>query len=48
MRYLSREERQAYLVKIDSQGRLCWAKTGKRIDTSTKYKDTPHGTVPPV
>ncbi|KAI9784802.1 MAG: hypothetical protein M1839_001532 [Geoglossum umbratile] len=43
VRYLSREERMDYLVKIDDEGRLCWAKNGARIDTSEKYKDSIHG-----
>ena len=46
VRYLSREERQYYLVKVDDQGRLCWAKNGARIDTSQKWKDSIHGIVP--
>jgi hypothetical protein len=46
VRYLSREERQYYLVKVDDEGRLCWAKNGARIDTSVKYKDSIHGIVP--
>lgn len=46
VRYLSREERLQYLVKIDSEGRLCWAKNGARIDTTQKYKDSIHGIVP--
>lgn len=46
VRYLSREERQYYLVKVDNEGRLCWAKNGARIDTSEKYKDSIHGIVP--
>jgi hypothetical protein len=46
VRYLSREERRAYLVKIGKQGRLCWAKNGARIDTTEKYKDSVHGIVP--
>ncbi|KAI9811342.1 MAG: hypothetical protein M1827_005502 [Pycnora praestabilis] len=46
IRYLSREERMDYLVKIDKQGRLCWAKNGARIDTSEKWKDSIHGIVP--
>lgn len=46
IRYLSREERQYYLVKIDDQGRLRWAKNGARIDTTVKYKDSIHGIVP--
>ena len=46
VRYLSREERQAYLVKIDDEGKLCWAKDGKRIDTSEKWRNSTHGIVP--
>ncbi|KAL0636183.1 hypothetical protein Q9L58_004857 [Maublancomyces gigas] len=45
VRYLSREERQSYLVKIDHSGRLCWAKNGECIDTTTKYHDSPTGIV---
>lgn len=46
VRYLSREERLNYLVKIDREGRLCWAKNDARIDTTEKYKDSIHGIVP--
>ncbi|GJN79781.1 hypothetical protein PLIIFM63780_003300 [Purpureocillium lilacinum] len=46
VRYLSREERQYYLVRVDDEGRLCWAKTGARIDTTEQYKDSIHGIVP--
>jgi hypothetical protein len=46
VRYLSREERQYYLVNVDTEGRLCWAKNGARIDTTEKYKDSIHGIVP--
>lgn len=46
VRYLSKEERLHYLVKIDDEGRLCWAKSGVRIDTTEKYKDSIHGIVP--
>ncbi len=46
VRYLSREERQAYLVRIDGEGRLCWAKDGTRIDTSVEYRDSVKGIVP--
>lgn len=46
VRYLSKEERLDYLVKIDEAGRLCWAKDGARIDTTTKYRDSLHGIVP--
>lgn len=46
VRYLSKEERLDYLVKIDNEGRLCWAKNGARIDTTEKYKDSIHGIVP--
>jgi hypothetical protein len=46
VRYLSREERQRYLVKVDSEGRLCWAHNGERISTTPKFKDTVNGIVP--
>lgn len=46
VRYLSREERLHYLVKIDQEGRLCWAKNGERINTTTAYKDSMKGIVP--
>jgi hypothetical protein len=46
VRYLSREERQNYLVRIDKEGRLCWAHNGMRITTSTAYKDSVDGIVP--
>lgn len=46
VRYLSREERQYYLVEVDSEGRLCWAKNGNRIDTTTDFKDSLFGIVP--
>ncbi|KAJ8113107.1 hypothetical protein OPT61_g4689 [Boeremia exigua] len=46
VRYLSREERLSYLVKIDKEGRLCWAKNGERINTTTQYKDSVNGIVP--
>ncbi|GAP85365.1 putative IQ calmodulin-binding domain-containing protein [Rosellinia necatrix] len=46
VRYLSREERQDYLVEIDLEGRLVWAKNGIRIDTTQEWKDSIHGIVP--
>src|SRR5271156_2772598 len=46
VRYLSKEERLDYLVKIDKEGRLCWAKNNARIDTTEKFKDSIHGIVP--
>ncbi|KAM5377583.1 hypothetical protein ACJA88_006264 [Fusarium oxysporum] len=46
VRYLSREERQYYLVEVDNEGRLCWAKNGQRIDTTEEFKDSIHGVVP--
>ncbi|RAL60482.1 hypothetical protein DID88_000257 [Monilinia fructigena] len=45
VRYLSKEERLDYLVKIDSEGRLCWAKNGERIDTTTEWRDSVKGIV---
>ncbi|KZM18592.1 hypothetical protein ST47_g10263 [Ascochyta rabiei] len=46
VRYLSREERLNYMVRIDEEGRLCWAKNGERINTTTEYKDSVNGIVP--
>jgi hypothetical protein len=46
VRYLSKEERLDYLVKIDDEGRLCYAKNGLRIDTTERFKDSIHGIVP--
>lgn len=46
VRYLSREQRQDYLVTIDHEGRLCWAKNRLRISTTVDWKDSPHGIVP--
>ncbi|KAH4611593.1 hypothetical protein HBH82_042950 [Parastagonospora nodorum] len=46
VRYLSREERMNYLVQIDEEGRLCWAKNGNRINTTPEYKDSINGIVP--
>lgn len=47
VRYLTREERMDYLVRVDTDGRLCWAKSGERITTSnTQYQDSMHGIVP--
>ena len=46
VRYLSREERMDYLVKVDNEGRLCWMRNGARIDTSEEWRDSIHGIVP--
>jgi hypothetical protein len=46
VRYLSREERQYYLVRVDEEGRLCWVKNGARIDTTEQFRDSVHGVVP--
>jgi hypothetical protein len=46
IRYLSREERQYYLVKVDNDGKLRWAKNDVLIDTTEEYKDSIHGIVP--
>lgn len=41
VRYLSREERLKYLVKVDEQGLLVWAKNGERVWTKDElYKDS--------
>jgi hypothetical protein len=46
IRYLSREERLQYLVRVDSEGRLCWAKNNERISTTAEFKDSLAGIVP--
>lgn len=47
IRYLSKEERRDYLVEIDSEGKLRWAKNGDLITTSTEeYQDSMRGIVP--
>lgn len=46
VRYLSREERQKYLVNIDSNGRFCYAKNGELITTSQEFRDSINGIVP--
>lgn len=47
IRYLSREERKDYLVRIDDDGRLRWDKNGELITTSVEdFKDSMHGIVP--
>ena len=47
IRYLSREERKDYLVEVDDEGRLRWAKNGELITTSVDdYKDSARGIIP--
>lgn len=47
IRYLSREERKAYLVEIDDEGRLRWAKNGELVTTSADdFEDSMHGIIP--
>lgn len=47
IRYLSREERKAYLVEIDEDGRLRWAKNGELVTTNVDdFEDSMHGIVP--
>ena len=46
VRYLCHAERKLYLVKVDSEGRLCWAKNGARITTSPYYVDMAEGVQP--
>ena len=45
VRYLTRLERYKYLVKIDNDGRLRWAKNDERITTSYEFKDSMDGIV---
>src|SRR5271163_3342523 len=46
VRYLTREQRANYLVKVDEEGLLRWAKNGEKIDTTTEFKDSDEGIVP--
>lgn len=47
VRYLSREERMKYLVKVDRQGLLRWAKNDEKIWTNDAlYRDSMGGIVP--
>jgi hypothetical protein len=45
VRYLSREERKKYLVRIDEQGRFVWDRDGKPITTSPYFRDSVDGIV---
>jgi hypothetical protein len=46
VRYLSREERQRYLVKIDEDGKLRWAKNGEKVWTRDDlFRDSMNGIV---
>ena len=47
VRYLSREERLNYLVSVDKDGLLAWAKNGEKVWTKDElYKDSIQGIVP--
>lgn len=46
VRYLSRAERLDYLVKVDKQGKLIWAKNGEKVWTKDElYRDSVRGIV---
>lgn len=45
VRYLSREDRKKYLVRVDEQGRFVWDKNGKPITTSPDFRDSIDGIV---
>src|SRR5579871_4754757 len=45
VRYLTREERAKYLVRIDEKGLLRWAKNDELIDTTAEFKDSLDGIV---
>ena len=45
VRYLSREERQLYLVEVDVDGLLHWARSGNLVDTGPQWKDSLQGIV---
>ena len=47
VRYLGKEERNDYLVRVDETGKLRWAKDGELITSSgERYQDSMHGIVP--
>ncbi|KAH9822926.1 IQ calmodulin-binding motif protein [Teratosphaeria destructans] len=47
VRYMSKEERRDYLVRVDCEGLLRWAKNDELITTSAEqYRDSIHGIVP--
>jgi hypothetical protein len=46
VRYLSREERMQYMIKVDTQGKLRWRKNDELIDTTEEYRDSVEGIVP--
>lgn len=47
VRYLSREERQKYLVRINDKGQLVWAKNDELVWTKDElYRDSVNGIVP--
>lgn len=46
IRYLSREERGRYLVRIGKDGLFRWAKNGEVITTSPEWRDSVEGIVP--
>jgi hypothetical protein len=47
VRYLSREERLKYLVNVDKDGLLVWAKNGEKVWTKDElYRDSLEGIVP--
>lgn len=45
VRYLSREERQKYLVHVDNMGRFVFSKNGNLVTTSPEFKDSIDGIV---
>lgn len=45
VRYFNREERRLYEVVVDKEGKLCWRKDGRRVDTSDGWKDSIRGIV---
>jgi hypothetical protein len=45
VRYLSREERQKYLVHIDDTGRFVFSKNGLPVTTAPEYRDSINGIV---
>lgn len=46
VRYLSKEDRLKYLVKIDKEGHFVYAKNGNPVTTSVDFRDSIDGIVP--
>src|SRR5271163_1459557 len=45
VRYLTREQRAHYLVRVDDEGLLRWAKNNQLVDTTIEYTDSEEGII---